>query len=108
VGSDAKPILFPCDFTDVKKFFTGGKPLSVKLRFYYCPSNDGRYVNLLLEHLVKRAREYGFAIDLYHFKNCGDLYNAVIEAMNTQGVKIGSKKLNIASGVSMFSITKYY
>jgi hypothetical protein len=90
VGSDAKPILFPRDFTDVKKFFTGDKPLSVNLRFYYCPSNDGRYVSMLLEHLMERAGKYGFVINLYHSKNCGDLYNAVIDAMNTQGVIVGA------------------
>jgi hypothetical protein len=90
VGSDVKPILFPRDFTDVKKFFTGDKPLSVDLRFYYCPSNDGRYVNLLLKHLVERAGKYRFVIKLYYFEECGDFYNAVIDAMNTQGVVVGA------------------
>jgi hypothetical protein len=93
VGSDAKPIPFPRDFISVKKFFTGDKPLGVKLKFYYCPSNDDRYVKQLLEDLEKGAKKYRFTISLDHFKNCRDPYNAVIEAMkalNTQGVIVGA------------------
>jgi hypothetical protein len=93
VGPGVGKILFPREFSSINRFYTGDKPLSVKLRFYYCHDDSVKYVNTFLDLLVRRAQKYKFSINKELFRNCEDLYNAVIEDLktsNTQNVIVGA------------------